>query len=282
MGEGIEWILTERGLSAREAKLYLYLAKNGPKKAIEISRNLKMHKVEVYRFLKNLENKGFAESTLERPRYFEATPFAQVLNLLISERKKTCAALESRKHELLSQFNSIQTEKTLGTTEKFASLSGRENVHLRIFHLLQHARSEVVATTTNLELRRADQSGTLSVAVADLAKRNRNIHARLLTQLNRENLEAVRNLSRVLVNRGLNVDVRQMSPHAKFAPRVVIRDGEEAVAFLTPSEASVAGREEAGLWTNCKIVVYALQALFEELWRDSKALPENIEELQTR
>lgn len=282
MGEGIEWVLAERGLSAKEAKLYLHLAKNGPQKAIEISKNLKIHKVEVYRYLRNLENKGLAESTLERPQRFVATPFAQVLDSLIAERKKTSTALENRKRGLLKQWNSMQTEELPETTDRFAAISGRENVYLKINHLLQQTRREVVAITAGFGILKADRSGFLSQTIAELARisRNTDVHARLLTRLTRENFELIRNLRSSLLGRGLPVDIRYLTPDVKFAPRLFIRDEEEAVVFLTPSGIPIDDREQTGLWTNSKAVVGALQTLFEKLWDNSKALPESIKELE--
>jgi len=280
LGEGIEWVLAEGGLSAKEAKLYLYLAKNGPQKAIEISKNLKIHKVEVYRYLRNLENKGLAESTLERPQRFVATPFVQVLDSLIAERKKTSTALENRKRELLKQWDSMQTEKLPETTDRFAAISGRKNVYLKIIYLLQQTRREVAAITAKLGILRADHNGFLSQTITELARisRNTDVHVRLLTRLAKENFEIIRNLRSSLLRQGLRVDIRHLPPDVKFAPRLVIRDEEEAVVFLTLSGIPIDNQEETGLWTNSKTVVGTWQALFEELWRNSKALPEDIKE----
>ena len=76
--------------------------------------------------------------------------------------KKTSTSFESRKSEILNQWNSMQTEKTPDATERFAALSGRENVYRKIIHLLQQARREVVAITTTLGILRADHNGFLS------------------------------------------------------------------------------------------------------------------------
>jgi hypothetical protein len=65
----------------------------------------KADKVEVYRFLKNLENKGLVESTLERPTRFAAAPFEEVLDDLISKRRRTTAALQEQKDKILGVMN---------------------------------------------------------------------------------------------------------------------------------------------------------------------------------
>jgi hypothetical protein len=43
---------------------------------------------------------------------------------------------------------------------------------------------------------------------------------------------------------------------------------------------SIAKQEDTGVWTNSKAFVSALQALFEEMWKDSKPLSERITELE--
>ncbi len=84
----------------------------------------------------------------------------------------------------------------------------------------------------------------------------------------------------MLRNRGICIDIRHFTLSVKFGPRLVIRDDEEAVVFLTPKYMSAVDQGETGLWTNSEAVVSALQVLFEEMWRDSKPLTERVNELQ--
>ncbi len=274
--------MNELGLSANEVKVYLHLSQNGTQKAIEISRNLKIHKVEVYRFLKNLENKGLVESTLERPTRFAAAPFEDVLDDLISKRKKTTIALEEQKEKILKQWKSMNAEKTPTTTERFVVLSGRENVYLRILNLVRHAQKEILGVTTDVGLLLGDRNGILSQGIAEEAQRSRTVPvcARLLTPVTMENLQVAQNLQRMLRDHRVGIDIRHFGTNMKFGPRLVIRDDDEAVVFLTPKYTSAAGQKETALWTNSNAVVSALQALFEGMWKDSTPLTERINELQ--
>ena len=275
-------VLNELGLSAQEAKVYLYLSKSGTQKAIEISKYLKIHKVEVYRFLKNLENKGLVESTLERPTRFAAAPFEEVLDDLISKRRKITTALQDQKEKILRHWDAMNVEKMPVKSERFMVLSGRENVYLKILNLVRHAQREVLGITTDVGLLHGDQNGILSQGITEAAERSRAIpvSARLLTPITKANLEIAKSLERMLRNRGIRVDIRHFTINVKFGPRLVIRDDEEAVVFLTPKYMSAADKEETGLWTNGGAVVSALQALFEEMWRGSKLLTERANELQ--
>ncbi len=282
MTEDIEKILNQLGVSHREVKLYLYLAKSGPQKAIEISKNLKIHKVEVYRFLRNLENKGLIESTLERPMRLTAIPFEQVIDSLITERKKTTASLEEKKNEILTKWNLISAEKLPVTSERFVVLSGRGNVYLKILHLVRETQKEVLAITTDIGFMLADQNGFLSHGITEAVEKSRKsqVHARVLTQVTKENLSISKSFSQRLQRHSLSVEIRHLDLETRFAPRLVIRDREEAVVFLTPKTTSAASRDETGLWTNNKTVVYAFEALYQELWRISKTLPERVSELE--
>jgi len=50
--------LQDFGVTKNESKIYLFLSKHGTKKAIEISREEKIPRTEIYHLLINLESKG--------------------------------------------------------------------------------------------------------------------------------------------------------------------------------------------------------------------------------
>ncbi len=278
----IERILNELGLSAKEAKLYLYLGKSGPQKASVISRSLGIHKVEVYRYLKNLENKDIVESTLERPTRFVATPFEQVLDSLISSRRKTTAVLLEQKENILRQWNAIDSGMPRPSPERFVTLLGRESVYLRILRAVKQTEREVLGITTNVGLLYGEQNGILAQGITQVAKESRAAPptARLLAPITNANIEVAKSLEQMLRNNRVYINIRHLSLDTKFAPRFVISDNDEVVVFLTTKGMSTTSRDETGLWTNSNAVVSAYRALFEALWKDSKPLSERIGELQ--
>ncbi len=282
MGAEIEHVLNELDLSAKEVKLYLYLAKSGPQKASVISRSLGIHKVEVYRYLKSLENKDIVESTLERPTRFMATPFEQVLDSLISSRREKTIALQEQKENILRQWNAINSEKLSSPPERFVVLLGRKSLYSRILRAVTHTKREVIGITTNVGLLHGEQNGMISQGIRQIAEKGRVVElgAKLLTPITDQNLQVAQSLERMLRNNRVGIDIRHLNLDTKFAPRFVIRDDDEVVIFLTTKGMSVAGRDETGLWTDSNAVVSAYQALFQEMWKDSKPLSERINELQ--
>jgi len=80
------WILktlVSLGLSETDAEIYVYLAKNGPETAKDTASSLRLHRQQLYRSLKNLQNKGIVVPSKERPARFSAVVFEKVLALFL-------------------------------------------------------------------------------------------------------------------------------------------------------------------------------------------------------
>jgi sugar-specific transcriptional regulator TrmB len=110
---GQEWIikaLVSLGLKRTDVRVYLFLAKTGPQKAIDITEALKMHKQQLYRSLKNLQSKECAKATPEHPALFSATPPEKILEALIKSKMKEAQNIQRNKQELLSIWQSMTTD----------------------------------------------------------------------------------------------------------------------------------------------------------------------------
>ena len=92
------------GLSQTDARVYIYLATKGPKKARDIINNLTINKRQIYRSLKRLQNKSVIIANDEHPAEFSALPFEEVLDLLIKIKKEQAQAVHETKKELLSSW----------------------------------------------------------------------------------------------------------------------------------------------------------------------------------
>lgn len=101
-------VLGKLGLSQTDAKVYIYLAANGPNKARAIVDYLKINRGQVYKSLRRLQNKGATISSNEHPIKFIAVPFEDVLDILMKIKKEQAKILQESKEELISDF---RTEK---------------------------------------------------------------------------------------------------------------------------------------------------------------------------
>ena len=95
------------GLSNGDAVLYIYLAKNGPKKARNLSEELGITKQHLYARLKKLQEKKIITTNNKIPAVFYAVAFEKVLDLLVSIKTEQSEAILETKKELLSRWRAV-------------------------------------------------------------------------------------------------------------------------------------------------------------------------------
>jgi sugar-specific transcriptional regulator TrmB len=80
--------LTSLGLSEIEARIYVYLEKNGPKNRNAIIDALELSEEELLDCLKSLQNKNIVKAFARYCTKFLAEPFEKVIYLLIEKEKE--------------------------------------------------------------------------------------------------------------------------------------------------------------------------------------------------
>jgi len=93
-------ILQKLGLTQNESKVYLYLNKNGSKKAKEIAQNQKIPRTQTYHLLTALQNKGMVTVISNKITKFEGIEFEKVLDILINNELKRIEDLQLMRSEL--------------------------------------------------------------------------------------------------------------------------------------------------------------------------------------
>ncbi len=100
ISNSIQEILQKSGLTQNESKVYLYLNKNGSKKAIEIAQNQKIPRTETYHLLTALQNKGIVVVISDRIMKFDVIELEKVLDIIINNELKRIEELQSIRDEL--------------------------------------------------------------------------------------------------------------------------------------------------------------------------------------
>jgi CBS domain-containing protein/sugar-specific transcriptional regulator TrmB len=235
-----------------------------------------MHKAQVYRILEVLRSRGLVEATLEFPARFVPISFEHFLEITIRTKKEETHQLESRKSELLTRWRSIMLDKPSPPQAKFTVIKGRENIYSRILELIEHATMEVVAMTDSIGIIRSEQAG-----IFDLTKKN-DVRFRILTNVSKANYRLVKTVLQKTLPKHFEIEARHKDLGAKPYPRFIIRDNEEIVFFLTPTEDLPApDRGENVLWTNSREIVSVLKIFFEGTWADATDLGIRINEIET-
>jgi len=278
--EPIRKVLKNFGLTEKEAEVYIFLAKHGVLKGGEIARQIKKDKAQVFRILKSLQTKGLVESTLEVPTRFTAVPFESVLDLSIKAKRDEAALIESTKKELLIYWKNISKARLEPPLEKFVVIEGSNKIYPKILQMMKETKNQLSATSTVPGLIRADQFGLFDAALEHPLRSK--IQLRFITELTDQNVNAMKTLLKRKPTAGFNFKGRNPDLGLQLAPRMVIRDDEEIIFFITPrTDTSATEQEDVCLWTNCKALVDSFNAVFEDLWRNSTELERKIVELET-
>src|SRR3990170_2788990 len=276
----VEKVLKDFGLTEKEVEVYVFLAKHGILKTREAAIQIKKDKAQVLRILKSLQAKGLVESTLETPKRFTAVPFERVLDAFVKAKRDEANLIESTKKDLLLYWKSIGKTKLEAPLEKFVVIEGTNKIYSKISQMITETKNQLSTVSTVPGLVRADQMGLFDV-VSSHPLRSK-IQLRFLTEFSGQSSNAINALlekaSKAKINfRGKNPDLG-LRPF----PRMVIRDDEEVLLFITPrAETSRAKQVDTGIWTNCKTLVQTFASVFEDLWRNATDTQQETGEVAT-
>jgi len=275
--ETIKKVLKDFGLTEKETEVYLLLAKNQALKGGEIAKSLRMHKAQVYRSLKGLQDKSIVESTLESPIRFTALPFEKVLDFFAKVKREEAALIDGAKQELIKRWNKISKTKPELALEKFAVMKGKKKINMKTLQMIKETTTRLSITTTIPELVYAEQLGIFEAALYHPLKSE--IQFRVLTKIFDENLKTFESLFRKATNANSNFIGRAPELDSRLPPRMIIRDNAEMIFYITPKVNETATeQDEICLWTNCKALVQAFNAEFEDAWGKAIDILEKIEE----
>ncbi len=268
--ESVKTAIRSLGLTDGESKVYIFLAKRGPLRGGETARNLKMYKAQVYHILKNLQRKGWVQSTLEFPTRFTAVPFAEIIDSHVKLKREEAQLIESTKENLLSHWSSLDRDRNELSPERFVVIEGRNKMFVKIFQMIEETTRELKMLLTGYPLAEIVSEGAFPVTFDKLKKSQ--IRIKALTQVSGDNLNILEKTLAKLSRQGLEgrVEIRHLA-NSSFFSRMQIRDRQEAILHLTPppDSASLQDEKETALWTNSKAVVEVFDAFFEKLWSDS-------------
>jgi sugar-specific transcriptional regulator TrmB len=278
--EPVRKVLKSLGLTEKEAGVYIFLAKHGVQRSGEIGKRVKTDRSEVYRILKSLQSKGLVEASLEVPTRFTAVPFGSVLDSFIKAKRDEAASVETAKKELLSYFERFGKPGPEPVPEKFVVIEGNHKIYPKILQMTKETKNQLSTVATVPGLIRSDQFGILDAAFTHRLKSK--IQFRFLTELSEQNLNAMKTLLKRTPKTGFNFKGRNPDLGLQLAPRMVIRDDEEIIFFITPrTDTSPTEQEDVCLWTNCKALVQSFMAVFEDLWRNATDIERKIVEIET-
>jgi len=278
--ETVKKILKNVGLTDKETDVYVFLAKHGTLKGLEIARRIGIDKAEVYRILKSLQSKGLLEATLESPTRFTTVAFDKVLDSFIRARRDEAALVENAKQELLNDWKRIRGTNVELAAEKFVVIEGESKIYPRIFQMINETKRRISAISTVPSLLRGYQFGLFDAALKHPLKSK--IQFRFLTEFSDKNVAAMKNFLKKIPFGELDFKGRRPELGLRLSQRMVIRDEEEILFFITPRpDSSAQAKDDICLWTDCKALVQSFAVVFEDLWRNSTNIQNEIGEVES-
>jgi sugar-specific transcriptional regulator TrmB len=229
--ETIRKTLTDYGLTEKEAEVYVFLAKQGALKGGDLANRLRVNKSQIYHILGRLQTKGLVESTLESPTRFTAVPFSTVLDSYIKARRGEAAQIESSRESLLQYWEKISRAGSEPRLERFVVIEGNRRIYPRISQMMKEAKQRFSVVTPVAGLVRGDQFGLIDAALHHPLRSK--VEFRYITEVSDQNIAAMKALLSRKRKSSFNFSGRNPSLGLSLSPRMMIKDDEEILFFIT-------------------------------------------------
>ncbi|MEO9364940.1 MULTISPECIES: TrmB family transcriptional regulator [Candidatus Nitrosocaldus] len=245
--ERIIRVLLDLGLTLNEAKVYVYLAKTGYRKAIEIAENIGIPRTETYQILNRLQSRGLVIATMEHPVRYAAVEFNDLLKTMINVSMERLKEFDRRREEILQVWNNLPefAKTSCDDKDRFQILEGRDNVYARISSMVADA-GELLMICNEVDALRMYNYGIIDV----IAKCS---NVKIISSVSPS-------MASVFMDVGLS-NVRRIE--SKF-PLVIIKDRKEMVHVIRERNKN----DTAAIWTDSTALIESILALFSMLWKD--------------
>lgn len=249
-------------LNMYEVKVWTALLSRGISTAGELSNISDVPRSRTYDILETLEKKGFIIMKLGKPIKFVALKPEEVVervkkNLVrdADERSKRLERLKGE--EILDELNGLFTQgvKFVEPSDLSGSLRGRQNLYNHLDMMIREAEKTITIVTTASGLNRKMEALMPSLEKA----KKRGVKIRIATQINSENKQVAKDLSKV-------AEIRDSS---NIRARFAIIDSEQLL-FMVLDDDKVHPNYDVAIWLSTEFFAQAMEQLFEAAWNSFK------------
>ena len=215
---------------------------------------------------------------LDFPTRYAAASFEHILESVLKSKQEEVAFIEKSKSDLLDYVRKKKRSRLDPSLEKFLMISGQKRIYSKMIRIIKDTKQQLSVIASGPGLLDADRFGVFDAAFEHPLKSQ--IQFRFLTELPEQNLNAVKDILRRTTKVIVDFKVKNPDLGLSLFPRMVTRDNEEILFFISPKLNHVE-KDDLCLWTNSKSLVQAFSAVFEDLWRNSTDLQEKLSEIET-
>ncbi len=249
-----------------ESRIYLQLLAHGQSKASDLARTLDVNRIDVYRSLRNMRQRGIIELIFSRPLVFATVEPRALMETLLSEQEQKSKAFKSETEKIQTQLERIprirstaQTDSLLRTvsSEQFTIKTGKQ-ITTKWKDMAQNAESEILVILSRIGLMTHSTEGFSEIY--SKAKK-RGVNVRIITDVVHENFSQAQEFSTVCRIKA--------SGSVNDALRYVIADSKEVM--ISMGTFSNDQRGFAAIWTTRPLMIKAFRLDFQDKWRRAKA-----------
>ncbi len=236
--------LVELGLTQNEAKLYMYLAKSGAKKAIDVSKALNIPRTETYHLLTKLQNKGLVITSMQHPIKYIAISFEEAIDILIGVFEEKVKSFTNRKSELLNKWAELPqfAYDEVEERNKMQILEGKNSIYSKAKELCSNAMERLRIIADEKEMLHLYHYEVLDCIKSD-------IDVKVITDLSNKFMSILGDTS-----------IQICSDYDYDSPCFIMKDYDEILLFMNDED------NIAALWTDCKSIIQPIDLLFKKLW----------------
>ncbi len=256
--------LIELGFTEQEARIYIFLAKTGTHKVMDIARTLKINKVQVYRHLRSLQNRNFVASSLGCPAYFSATPFDKVIDFMAESKSTEAMLLRSNKETLLATLK-LSEQKEPDEIDKFTVVENENTIYAILMEFFRKTQKEILIMIDNAYKETPNFEESHRITKANII---RGVKYRCIGKDNKINREYTKKLMKEEKGKvSDNFENRYNKTINGTFPCFFERDGKELVMSLEKDDY---GYFKKIMVTNNKELINVIIQFFERVWNESE------------
>ena len=251
-------ILSDAGLSDKEANAVIALSNRPNIKASELAKDLGTTRLDAYNSLERLQRIGLVTSTADRPMRFSSPPIGEVVKMLIDIRREQLSRIEENYKGLNTDLSASETiDENTPEDAKFAVLKERIHILKRIEKMAEEAEESLMLVLGRFGILHLCRSPSLEAINTAAAK---GISIRVLAQLDRRTIRFYEQLE----------DLIEVRHSDDIESQGVVMDVSETIQYLNAEENPVGrGRTDAALVVESTTFADSQLNLMEAIWDDA-------------
>ena len=255
-----EQVLTDLGLTQKQARAYIVLAKSGPLRITEISRNAKVARPDVYPALEKLQKLGLVEKIIGTPVKYRAISMDEGLSLLLETKTNQYQKIRAETEVLrIAVKTESQNELNQMENNQFVLIPEGKAVIDRIAAAIESAQQSIdIVLSWQRVTRGIVESFTESRDIAEAKK----VKIRCISERPPEN-----ETSKQLIQYFKEMAFNQMK-FISHLPETIfgIYDKREISVAVVPKTDL---QSSPVLWSNNVALISLASNYFEVLWREA-------------